>query len=42
MSQVLGLQVSSTRGGGESEFVRGLGSWLSSAHGKRSYLGHNI
>ena len=40
MSQGLGFQVSSTHKGGEREFVSGLGSWLSSTHGKGSYLGH--
>ena len=30
----LGFQVSYTCGGGEREFVSGLGIWLSSTHGK--------
>ena len=34
MSQDLGFLVSSTRGGGKSEFVSGLESWLSFTRGK--------
>ena len=42
MSQGLSLQVSSMHGGGEREFVSGLGSRLSSIRRKGSYLGHNM
>ena len=34
MNQGLTFQVSSTCGGGEREFVSGLGSWISSTNGK--------
>ena len=42
MSYGLGFQVSSMHGGGERDFVSGLGSGLSSTHGKGSCLGHNM
>ena len=42
MSQGLDFQVSSMHGGGEIEFVCGLGFGLSSTYGKGSYLGHNM
>ena len=42
LNQGLDFHVSSTCGGGEREFVSGLGSWLSCTNEKGSCLGHNM